>query len=307
VQRYVLGRIGQTLITLLIVSVLVFILARLTGDPVDLMLPLDATLELRERTRQQLGLDKPIYVQYGLFLTGLAKGDLGTSIRHDRTVAELLAQRLPNTLQLVSLSIGLALAVAFPLGVMAAVKKGSLWDTGARTIALFGQSVPAFWAAIVLILVFGVQLDLLPVGRKEGLQSFVLPTVTMAFFSFMLPGVLRLLRSSMLEVLDAEFIRLARVKGVGEWVVIWKHALRNALIPVVTFVGFYFGILLSGSVVVEAVFAWPGIGRLAYEAVLWRDYPVIQGVVLVVSITILLGNLLVDLLYAYLDPRIRYT
>lgn len=305
-QRYILGRIGQTLVTLLIVSILVFILARLTGDPVDLMLPLDASSEMRERMRQQLGLDKPAHVQYGLFLTSLVKGDLGASIRYDKPVTELLGERLPNTLQLVSLSIVLALAVAFPLGVMAAVRKGSLWDIGARTIALFGQSVPAFWAAIVLILVFGVYLDLLPVGRKGGAEHFVLPVVTMTFFGFMLPGVIRLLRSSMLEVLDAEYIRLARVKGVREWVVIWKHALRNALIPVVTFVGFYFGILLSGSVVVEAVFAWPGIGRLAYEAVLWRDYPVIQGVVLVVSITILLGNLLVDILYAYLDPRIRY-
>lgn len=305
-QRYIRERLLQSLITLFVVSLLVFGLVRLTGNPLDVMLDVTATQADRERLGQQLGLDQPIYVQYGLFLASLARGDLGKSIRTREPVTELLAQRVPATLELVALATLLALAIAVPLGILAATHKDSAWDMGARLVALLGQSVPSFWAANVLILIFAAQLHLLPVGRKEGLESYVLPTVTMAFFGFMLAGAVRLLRGSMLEVMDSEFIRFARIKGLSDRVVTWKHGLRNALIPLVTFIGFYFGILMGGSVVVESVFAWPGVGRLAYEAVRWRDYPVIQGVVLYVSAVIMLVSLVVDVLYAYLDPRIRF-
>ncbi len=305
-QRYIAGRLIQCLVTLLVISLLVFALARLTGNPLDVMLPIDASAEIQEEMSRELGLDKPVYVQYGRFVQRLLYGDLGTSIRTRKPVVELIGQRLPNTLKLVSFSTAMALLIALPLGVIAATRKGGLWDVGARTVALFGQSVPTFWAGIVLISIFAVNLDILPAGRKEGIASYVLPAVTLGLFGFMLAGVVRLLRGSMLDVLDSEYVKFARIKGLAESVVTWKHAFKNALIPVVTFVGFYFGILMAGSVVVETVFAWPGIGRLAFEAVQWRDYPVIQGVVLLVSTIILAANLVVDILYAYIDPRIRY-
>ncbi len=303
---YIAGRLVQCLVTLLVISLLVFALARLTGNPLDVMLPIDASADLRNEMSRELGLDRPVYVQYARFVRSLLAADLGTSIRTRKPVARLIGQRLPNTLKLVCLSTGMALLLALPLGVVAATRKGGIWDVGARTAALLGQSVPTFWAGIVLISVFAVNLDLLPAGRKEGLASYVLPAVTLGLFGFMLAGVVRLLRGSMLDVLDSEYVKFARLKGLAEPVVTWKHAFRNALIPVVTFVGFYFGILMAGSVVVETVFAWPGIGRLAFEAVQWRDYPVIQGVVLLVSTVILAANLLVDVLYAYIDPRIRH-
>ncbi|MBI2359780.1 MAG: ABC transporter permease [Deltaproteobacteria bacterium] len=305
-QRFIAGRLIQSLLTLFIISLFVFGLVRLTGNPLDVMLPIDAPPDLRQRVGQQLGLDRPLHFQYLLFLRSLSHGDLGTSIRTRRPVTELLAQRLPNSLKLIGASIVLVLLIALPLGVIAATRKDSFWDVAARTLALLGQSIPTFWAGIILIAVFAVRLDLLPAGGDQGPQYLVLPTMTLGLFGFMLAGVVRLLRASMLEVLDSDYVKFARIKGVGELAVVWKHALKNALIPVITFVGFYFGILLAGTVVVETVFAWPGIGRLAYEAVQWRDYPVIQGVVLLVSGITLATNLLVDVLYGYLDPRIRY-
>jgi peptide/nickel transport system permease protein len=305
-QRYILGRLTQSLTTLFVISIFVFGLARLTGNPLDVMLPIDVSPVVREKVAQQLGLDKPWHVQYFLFLQSLLRADLGTSIRTKRPVTELLGQRLPNTLKLVALAMAIALVIALPMGVIAATRRDSLWDVGARAIALFGQSIPTFWAGIILIAVFAVYLDVLPAGRKEGFSHIILPAATLGLFGFMLAGVVRLLRGSMLEILDSEYVKFARIKGLAELAVTWRHALKNALIPVVTFVGFYFGIMIAGSVVVETVFAWPGIGRLAFEAVQWRDYPVIQGVVLLVSVFNLLSNLLVDILYAYLDPRIRY-
>jgi peptide/nickel transport system permease protein len=305
-QRFILDRLLQSVITLFVVSLFVFGLARLTGNPLDVLLDVTASQADRERLSRQLGLDQPLYVQYGLFVSNVLRGDLGRSLRTREPVTSMLAERVPNTLELVALATLVALVIAIPLGVLAATRKDSGWDVGARLVALFGQSVPSFWAANVLILLFAVELRWLPVGRKEGLEHFVLPVLTTALFGFMLAGAVRLLRGSMLEVLDSEFIKFARVKGLAERAVIWKHGLRNALIPLVTFVGFYFGILMGGSVVVESVFAWPGVGRLAYEAVRTRDYPVIQGVVLYVSALILVINLVVDILYAYIDPRIRY-
>ncbi len=305
-QRYILVRLAQALVTLAVVSVIVFGVARMTGNPVDIYLPTDATPQQRADEVRRMGLDKPVYVQYGIFVRGLLQGDLGQSVKFRKPVSTLIAERLPNTAALVLLAIVIALVIAFPLGIIAALRQGGPWDVAARVAALLGQSVPSFWGGIMLMLVFAVQLGWLPVARKESLASFVLPAVTIALFGFMLAGVVRLLRTSLLEVLDSEFVKFARIKGLPEYVVILRHALRNALIPVVTFVGMYFGILLAGSVTVETVFAWPGIGRLAYEAVRWRDYPVIQSVVLIAAAIIIVTNLVVDVLYGYLDPRIRY-
>lgn len=305
-QRYILARLAQALVILFVVSVIVFGMARMTGNPVDVYLPVDALPEQRADEVRRLGLDRPIYVQYGMFVGQLLRGDLGQSVKFRKPVNSLIAQRLPNTVGLVLLAIGIALILAFPLGIIAALKQGGPWDVAARVVALVGQSVPTFWGGIMLMLVFAVQLGWLPVARKESLASYVLPALTIALFGFMLAGVVRLLRTSLLEVLDSEFVKFARIKGLPEYVVILKHALRNALIPVVTFIGMYFGILLAGSVTVETVFAWPGIGRLAYEAVQWRDYPVIQSVVLIAATIIIVTNLVVDILYGYLDPRIRY-
>jgi len=305
-QRFIAGRLVQTIVTLFVISALVFGLVRLTGSPIDVMLPIEASPEMRADLTRELGLDQPLYVQYFVFVQKLAQADLGTSIRTKKPVTELLMQRLPNSLQLVGISMLISLLIAFPLGVIAATLRGGIWDALARGVALFGQSIPTFWAGIVLIYIFAIQLGLLPAGRQGTFANLILPALTLGLFGFMLAGVVRLLRDSMIEVLDSEFVKFARIKGVSETIVVWKHALKNALIPVVTFVGFYFGILISGTVVVETVFAWPGIGRLAYEAVQWRDYPVIQGVVLLVSAITLLTNLVVDILYGYLDPRIRY-
>ena len=304
--RFIIGRLGQSLLTLLLVSGLAFILVRMTGNPIDVMLPIEASAEMRLEMSRELGLHRSIFVQYALFLEDLIRGDLGTSIRTQKPVIDLLMERLPNSLQLVGASMLLALLIAFPLGILAATKRRSFWDTAARGIALFGQSIPTFWAGIILIYIFSIYFGLLPAGRQGGFANLILPTLTLGLFGFMLAGVVRLLRDSMIAVLDSEYIKFARIKGIQERSVVWKHGLKNALIPVVTFVGFYFGILISGTVVVETVFAWPGIGRLAYEAVQWRDYPVIQGVVLLVSLITLLSNLIVDIVYAYLDPRIRY-
>ena len=305
-QRFIAGRLVQTIVTLFVISALVFGLVRLTGSPIDVMLPIEASPEMRADLTRELGLDQPLYVQYFVFVQKLAQADLGMSIRTKKPVTELLMQRLPNSLQLVGISMLISLLIAFPLGVIAATLRGGIWDALARGVALFGQSIPTFWAGIVLIYIFAIQLGLLPAGRQGTFANLILPALTLGLFGFMLAGVVRLLRDSMIEVLDSEFVKFARIKGVSETIVVWKHALKNALIPVVTFVGFYFGILISGTVVVETVFAWPGIGRLAYEAVQWRDYPVIQGVVLLVSAITLLTNLVVDILYGYLDPRRRY-
>ena len=230
----------------------------------------------------------------------------GTSIRASRPVTELIIERLPATLQLVFAAMAIALVLAVPLGVLAAMRKGTVWDSAARGLALLGQSVPSFWAAIVLISVFSVNLGWLPAGRQDGWTSLILPALTLGLFGFMLSGVTRLLRSSMLDVMESDYILFARIKGVAPGTIAWRHVLANALIPVVTFIGFYFGIMISGTVVIETVFAWPGLGRLAVEAVQWRDYPVVQGVVLFVALITLVTNLIVDILYGYLDPRIRF-
>ena len=214
-QRFIAGRLVQTLVTLFVISALVFGLVRMTGSPIDVMLPIEATPEMRADMRHELGLDRPLYVQYFYFIQKLVQADLGTSIRTEKPVTELLMQRLPNSLQLVGVSMLLSLLIAFPLGVIAATRRGGMWDALARGVALFGQSIPTFWAGIVLIYVFAIQLGWLPAGRQGGFINLILPALTLGLFGFMLAGVVRLLRDSMIEVLDSEFVKFARIKEIG--------------------------------------------------------------------------------------------
>ena len=301
--RFVLARLLQSLVALAILSVVVFILARATGDPLHLILPMSASEEDYANARRYLGLDRPYLEQYVSFVGRAVTGDFGMSLRARRPVNELIRERLPNSLRLAAFAMGISLAIAFPLGVMAAVKKGTALDRTAQVIAVLGQSLPTFWVAIVLVEFVAGRLQWLPAGGIDGFASYILPGFTLGWF--VVAGLMRLLRSGMLEVLDSEYVKLARVKGVTERRVVWLHALKNALIPVVTFAGIYFAILVTTAIVVETVFAWPGLGRLAYEGISSRDFPVIQAVVLTTAAIVAAVNLGVDCLYAVIDPRLR--
>jgi peptide/nickel transport system permease protein len=302
--RFVVARLLQSLVALAILSVVVFILARATGDPLQLILPMSATPEDYAEARQYLGLDRPYVEQYLSFVGRAVTGDFGTSLRARRPVSELIRERLPNSLSLAAFAMTISMAIAFPLGVLAAVKKGTGLDRTAQVIAVLGQSLPTFWVSIVLVEFVAGRLQWLPAAGNDGFASYILPGFTLGWF--VVAGMMRLLRSAMLEVLDSEYVKLARVKGVVERHVIWRHALKNALIPVVTFAGIYFSILVTTAIVVETVFAWPGLGRLAYEGISSRDFPVIQAVVLTTAAIVAVVNLGVDCLYAAIDPRIRH-
>lgn len=303
-QRYIVSRILQMLVALLVLSLAVFLIVRASGDPLHLMMPPEATKEDYERVRHSLGLDRPVPVQYVMYVGKVARGDLGTSLRSRIPVNKLVAERLPNSLKLAIVSMGFATLVAVPLGVVAAARKGTGADVVAKVIALLGQSVPGFWLGIVLMIIFAVRLHWLPTSGVGGPLHYIMPAFTLG--SFITAGMMRLVRSSMLEVLDSEYVKLARIKGVSERRVIWVHALRNGLIPLITFAAVYFALFIGAAVVVETIFNWPGMGSLAYSALLWRDLPVLQGVVLTVGAIVLVLNLAVDILYAYIDPRIRY-
>jgi peptide/nickel transport system permease protein len=300
-----LFRILQGVLTIWVVVSVVFILGRSTGDPVELMLALEATEEQRVQVRESLGLDKPLIVQYGIYMAHLARFDFGKSLISKIGVRGLLGQRLLNSLKLSGFSMIVTLIFAFPLGIMAAIKRGSGIDMFARLVAVLGQSLPHFWVGLILMEIFAVRLRWLPVEGAEGLKAYVLPGFTMGWF--ITAGIMRLMRSSMLEVLGSDYVVFARAKGVSPSGVIWKHALRNALLPVVTFSGMYFALLIGGAVVIETVFAWPGIGRLAFLAVVDRDFTVIQGVVIVIAAIVAAVNLIVDIVYYWIDPRIRLT
>jgi ABC-type dipeptide/oligopeptide/nickel transport system permease component len=302
--RFIIIRLIQAVLTLIIISMVVFALARASGDPVMLMAPAQASLEDIEALRQYLGLDKSIPEQYWIFLKNVAKGDLGESIRTRRPVATIIGERLPYTIQLGLSAIVIGIATSLILGVTAACNRGTWRDSLVKFIAILGQALPSFWVAIVAIQIFAVSLDWLPTSGTGGPDHYIMPILTMSFF--MLPIMTRLLRSSMLEVLDSDYVRLARIKGLSEVWVVWKHALRNAIIPLLTAAGITFATIVTGAVIIETVFSWPGIGRLIAEAVIARDFPVTQAVVLLVAVVVLGVNLVVDILYAYVDPRIRY-
>lgn|SRR5690348_4095845 len=303
-QRYVVHRLLQGVVLLFLVAAVVFFLGRLTGNPVDLMLPEGSTPEDRATMIKAFGLDGPLYQQFLIFIGNALHGDLGMSIRMREPTVDVFFSRLPNTLALIPWAILLALAVGIPLGVIAALNRGNIVDRAAGTIAVLGIATPSFWLGVVLIFVFSVQLGWLPSGRMGGPEHYVLPVITLG--SFLIAGFMRLVRSSMLDVMGSEFVKLARIKGLREGVVIWKHCLRNALIPVLTLWGVFVGNLITGAIVTETVFAWPGIGRLTYEAVIFRDFPLLQAIIILKAMLILSINLMVDILYAYVDPRIRY-
>jgi peptide/nickel transport system permease protein len=304
VRYFLLRRLTEMVLALLVMSLIVFLLARALGDPVSLLLSEFATEADRAALTRELELDRSLPVQYASFLRDIVGGDLGNSVMGARQpVLDLILDRLPASLWLASVALVLSILLGIPLGVAAAVRRGTWVDTGVRLVALIGQAVPIFWLGIVLMFLFGVQLGWLPTSGYGAARHFVLPATTMALFT--LAAVARLTRVSMLEALDSEYVRLARIKGLPESKVIFKHALTNSLVPVLTYMGAFFATMITGAVVIETVFGWPGIGRLAYEAILARDYPLMQGVVLVTTTLFMVANMLVDVAHAWIDPRVR--
>lgn len=303
--QYIYRRLLIMLPVLLGISIIIFALVRIVpGDPAMIMAGPQATQEDIERTRAYLGLDKPHIVQYFIFLGNLLQGDLGTSTRTGLSVAKEIMYRLPNTALLAIAAMAIATVLGVLAGIISGVKQYSFFDYSSMSIALFGLSMPVFWLGLMLMLVFSIKLGWFPSSGAESLRHLVLPAVTLGAHSMAI--VARMTRSATLEVLRLDYVRTARAKGLTENLVIYRHVLKNALIPVVTVVGLQTGTLLGGAVLTEIVFAWPGIGRLLVEAILARDYPVVQGVVLVIATMFIFVNLIVDIIYCYLDPRIRY-
>ena len=303
-QRFLIRRVLLCFVTLLSVSLIIFILSRVSGDPRHIYLDDYSTQADWDAMGVVLGLDKPYYQQYGIFLKDAFQGDFGNSVKEGRPVLDVILERAPATLLLGSVAFAISLAVGVPLGIFSATRRSSNIDRLGKTVSLIGQSTPPFLLGLILMFIFAVQLDWTPPYGKENWNSILLPAITLGWFYA--AANLRLVRSSMLDVLDSEYIRLARAKGASNRVVILKHALRNALIPPLTFAGVTLGALVTGSLVVETVFAWPGLGRLAIEALFAFDYPLLQGVVITFTLLYVLASLTVDVLYAYIDPRIRY-
>ena len=303
-QRFLLRRFLISIVTVLVVSVMIFGMSRAVGDPRVLLLDDYSTKDDWDRLGRELGLDKPYYEQYGIFVKEALKGEFGESIQQGRPAMHIILERLPATIQLGVAAFVLSLIVGVPLGILSAVKRGSLLDQFSRIIALIGQSAPPFWLGIMLMFFFAVQLDWLPPFGREGPKSVILPAITLGWFYA--AANLRLIRSAMLDVLDSEYIKLARAKGVSSRSIIMKHAFRNALIPPLTFAGVTLGALVTGSLVTETVFAWPGLGKLAVDSLFGLDYPLLQGVVIIFTLMYVGASFLVDVLYAYIDPRIRY-
>ena len=303
-QRYVIIRIFQAIITLLILSLAVFLSLHLTGNAADFLIGPESTEADYEQVKENLGLNRPLAVQYADFLTDIVRLDFGTSHLLGRSAREVLFERLPATLQLAGAAFALTFIVGIPLGILSAVKRDSPFDTFGKLFAVLGIATPSFWIAIMLILLFGAILGWLPTFGRGGIDHFILPAFVLSWGG--MAGVVRLTRSSMLEVLDSEYVKFARIKGLPERLVIYKHALKNAIIPVLTFAGLTLAGLLNGSVAIEIVFAWPGIGRLMLEGISRRDFPIVQATVMAAGLFYVVMALIVDILYAYVNPRIRY-
>jgi peptide/nickel transport system permease protein len=296
-------RLFRTLVALWLVSTVVFVVMRLSGDPVPLLLPPDAPIAEMERVRHDLGLDRPLPVQYGVFLANVTRGDFGRSIHFRQPAIEVARSYLRATFELGFVAFAVALIVAFPIGVLSAVRRNSLLDHATMGLALVGQSAPTFFIGILLILTLALRLDLFPTSGRGDWRNLVLPALTLGAFT--MASIARITRSAVLEVLRADFVRTARAKGVGEFWVVAKHTLRNAALPILTITGLQFGTLLGGAVVTETVFAWPGIGRLAIQSIYNRDYPVVQSTVFIAAVLFIVINLVLDVLYGVLDPRAR--
>ncbi|MDH5728022.1 MAG: ABC transporter permease [Gammaproteobacteria bacterium] len=302
--NYLLSRFFSALIVILGVTCLVFFLIHLVpGDPVEMMLGESAQAADREALREALGLNLPVTTQLYNYLSGLLRLDLGTSLHYQRDIGEILAERIPATVELALSSLIVAIVIAFPLGAIAAVRKDTWWDDVAMGFSLVGVSIPNFWMGPILILVFSLWAGWFPVSGREGFASLVLPALTLG--TAMAAILARMVRSTLLEVLNEDYIRTARAKGLNEFQVIKNHGMRNALLPVITLLGLQLGTLLGGAVITETVFSWPGVGQLTIDAIQRRDYPVVQACVLLISLSYVVVNVLTDVVYAAIDPRIR--
>jgi ABC-type dipeptide/oligopeptide/nickel transport system permease component len=303
-RRFVFRRLGYAVLSLFLLSVTIFLLVRVTGDPTVLLVEPGASKADLDALRHDLGLDRSLPVQYVAFMRDLVRGDFGRSFYYRTPVLELYLSRLPNSLALALAAMAFSLLIGIPSGIMAAVRVGGWWDSAGKTFALLGLSMPSFWVGLLLILFFSVYLGWLPSSGSGTLLHMLMPAFALGWY--FAAAHMRLTRSSMLEVLGSEYVKLARLKGLSELRVIAKHAFKNALIPVLTLAGINLVLMVNVAVVVETVFAWPGIGRLLYEGVAFRDFPVVQATVLLAGSMIVVVNLVVDLLYAVIDPRIRY-
>ena len=302
-RQFVARRLFYSLLSLFVLSLTIFFFVRVTGDPAALLVEPGASDDDIAAIHQQFGLDKPLWVQYGLFMANLLRGDFGQSFYYQTPVADLYFDRLPNSLLLAAVAMAFSLIVGIPTGILAAVRVGRFWDSAGKLFALLGLSLPSFFVGLVLILVFSVYLGWLPSSGSGGVLHILMPAFALGWY--FAASHMRLTRSSMLEVLGSEYIKLARLKGLPQSLVIAKHAFKNALIPVLTLAGINLVLMINVAVVVETVFAWPGIGRLLYEGISFRDFPVVQGVVIMGGTMIVAVNLLVDIAYAVIDPRIR--
>ncbi|MCP4103990.1 MAG: ABC transporter permease [Desulfobacteraceae bacterium] len=302
--RYILKRLWHTVYVIVGISVIAFFFIHLSGDPVMLMLPSDASMQEIEELRETLGFNDPMWEQYLRFATSAVVGDFGESLYYHVPAMELILERLPASLELAIAAMIVALLVAVPLGIISAVKRGSFIDMISMIFALFGLSMPHFWLGIMMILLFSVTLEWLPTSGRGGIEHLIMPSLALGLS--LMAMFARLTRSVMLEVLGQDYIRTARAKGLKQRLVIGKHALKNAMIPLVTVAGMQFGFLIGGTVIIETVFAWPGVGRLVVQAIFNRDYPLVQATVLILAVIFVLVNLFVDLVYVYLDPQISY-
>lgn len=301
--HFVFRRAGNGLVSILGASLVIFMISRLSGDPITLMMPPDAPPEAIEAMRVSLGLDRPLWTQYWIFITNALMGDFGTSYRWQQPALTLVLDRLPATIELAAAALLFSVAVAVPLGILSAVYRGGWIDRLGRILAMLGQAMPNFWVGLMLILVFAVALGWLPAFGRGGPEHLILPAIALGWYP--VAAQMRIVRSGMLDVMESDYIRLSRALGTPERLLIWKYAFRNAAVPLLTMLGVYFAAMLGGAFIVEVIFAWPGIGRMVVEAVFARDFPVVQAGVLFSSILFVMSNLLVDISYGFVDPRIR--
>ena len=301
--RFLLNRAGHGVVSILGASLVIFVISRLSGDPTILLLPQDAPPEAVAATRAALGLDQPLWMQYPIFLVNAVRGDFGISYRWQQPALSLVLERLPATIELAVAGLVFSAALAIPLGVLSAVHRGGWIDWAGRVLAVLGQAMPNFWVGLLLMLVFAVRLGWLPAFGRGGFANLILPAVALGWYP--VAAQTRIVRSGMLDVLESDHIRLSRALGTPERLLVWKYALRNAAVPLMTMLGVYFASMLGGAFIVETIFAWPGIGRTVVEAVFARDFPVVQAGVLVSSVLFVLSSLLVDMSYGLVDPRVR--
>jgi peptide/nickel transport system permease protein len=303
-QRYIIRRIGYAIISLVLLSITIFCLVRISGDPAVLLADPGAKEEDLQAIRREFGLDKPWHVQYIKFVSNIARGDFGKSIYYRVPAFDLYLQRLPASLLLAAVAMAISLILGIPIGIFSAVRINSWLDNFGKIFAILGLSLPSFWVGLMFILVFSVYLNWLPSSGSGTFKHLIMPAFALGWV--FTAAHMRLARSAMLEVLGSEYVKLARIKGLTEWLVIFKHAFKNAVIPVLTLAGINLVLMVNVAIVVESVFAWPGVGRLLYEGISFRDFPVVQTTVVMGGIMIVVVNLIVDVLYAYIDPRIRY-